>query len=114
MRDHPAEDTGADGRLFDAGIPFYIDHDLQVINSGTLFVQSTIEVGDIDRLTVLKPFYEIITDILDNVEDDYGELYAIANELNREAERLRELAQRIEDSDQSVADLFDTAYDSTA
>jgi hypothetical protein len=114
MRDHPAEDTGADGKLFDAGIPFYIDHDLQVINSGTLFVQSTIEVGDIDRLTVLKPFYEIITDILDNVEDDYGELYAIANELNREAERLRELAQRIEDSDQSVADLFDTAYDSTA
>ena len=114
MRDHPAEDTGADGRLFDAGIPFYIDHDLQVINSGTLFVQSTIEVGDIDRLTVLKPFYEIITDILDNVEDDYGELYAIANELNRESERLRELAQRIEDSDQSVADLFDTAYDSTA
>ena len=114
MRDHPAEDTGEDGRLFDEGIPFYIDHDLQVISSGTLFVQSTIEVGDIDRLTVLKPFYEIITDILDNVEDDYGELYAIANELNREAERLRELAQRIEDSGHSVADLFDTAYDSTA
>jgi hypothetical protein len=114
MRDHPAEDTGADGKLFDAGIPFYIDHDLQVINSGTLFVQSTIEVGDIDRLTVLKPFYEIITDILDNVEDDYGELYAIANELNREAERLRELAQRIEDSGQSVADLFDTAYRPTS
>jgi len=114
MRDHPAEDTGADGRLFDAGIPFYIDHDLQVINSGTLFVQSTIEVGDIDRLTVLKPFYEIITDILDNVEDDYGELYAIANELNREAERLRELAQRIEDSDHSVADLFDTTYRPTS
>jgi hypothetical protein len=114
MRDHPAEDTGADGKLFDAGIPFYIDHDLQVISSGTLFVQSTIEVGDIDRLTVLKPFYEIITDILDNVEDDYGELYAIANELNREAERLRELAQRIEDSGQSVADLFDTAYRPTS
>jgi hypothetical protein len=114
MRDHPAEDTGADGRLFDAGIPFYIDHDLQVINSGTLFVQSTIEVGDIDRLTVLKPFYEIITDIIDNVEDDYGELYAIANELNREAERLRELAQRIEDSDHNVADLFDTTYRPTS
>lgn len=114
MRDHPPEDTGEDGRLFDDGIPFYIDHDLQVINNGTLFVQSTIEVGDIDRLTVLKPFYEIITDILDNVEDDYGELYAIANELNREAERLRDLAQRIEDSGQSVADLFGSAYDSTA
>lgn len=114
MRDHPEEDTGADGILFDAGLPFYIDHDLQVNTSGTLFVQSTIEVGDIDRLTVLKPFYEIITDILDNVEDDYGELYAIANELNREAERLRELAQRIEDSGHNVADLFDTTYRPTS
>ena len=114
MRDHPPEDTGEDGRLFDAGLPFYIDHDLQVNTSGTLFVQSTIEVGDIDRLTVLKPFYEIITDILDNVEDDYGELYAIANELNREAERLRDLAQRIEDSGQSVADLFGATYRPTS
>jgi len=114
MRDHPAEDTGEDGRLFDEGIPFYIDHDLQIISSGTLFVQSTIEVGDIDRLTVLKPFYEIITDIIDNVEDDYGELFAIANELNREAERLRDLAQRIEDSDQSVADLFGADYRPTS
>ena len=110
MRDHPAEDIGEDGRLFDGGIPFFIDHDLQVTSSGTLFIHSTIEVGEIDRLIIVKPFYEIIGDILDNVEDDYGELFSIANELSRAAERLRDLAQRIEDSETTIAGLFDTDY----
>ena len=110
MRDHPAEDIGEDGRLFDGGIAFFIDHDLQVTNSGTLFIHSTIEVGETDRLIIVKPFYEIIGDILDNVEDDYGELFSIANELSRAAERLRHLAQRIEDSETTIAGLFDTDY----
>jgi len=110
MRDHPAEDIGEDGRLFDGGIAFFIDHDLQVTSSGTLFIYSTIEVGEIDRLIIVKPFYEIIGDIIDNVEDDYVELYSIANELIRAAERLRDLAQRIEDSETTIAGLFDTDY----
>tara|TARA_R110000772_G_scaffold28911_1_gene72603 strand:+ start:266 stop:610 length:345 start_codon:yes stop_codon:yes gene_type:complete len=110
MRDHPAEDIGEDGRLFDGGIAFFIDHDLQVTSSGTLFIHSTIEVGEIDRLIIVKPFYEIIGDIIDNVEDDYVELYSIANELIRAAERLRDLAQRIEDSETTIAGLFDTDY----
>ena len=41
---------------------------------------------------------------------DYRELYAIANELVSEAERLRALAQRMEDSTENVADLFDAGY----
>jgi|TARA_R110002096_G_scaffold428814_1_gene640961 hypothetical protein len=99
-----------DGRLFDGGLSFFIDHDLQIINSGTLFLHSTIEVGESERVIVFKPFYEIIDDILDNVEDDYSELYSIANELNISAARLKDLAQRIEDSVPNVSDLFDTDY----
>jgi len=108
------DDFGEDGKLFDGGLPFFIDHDLQVATNGMLYVHSTIEIGDIERVVILKPFYEIVDDIVDNVEDDYLELYSIANELTKESERLRELAQKIEDSDHTVADLFDAGYDSTA
>jgi hypothetical protein len=40
-------------------------------------------------------------------------LYTVANELVRESERLREKAQRIEDSTANVSDLFDADYEST-
>jgi len=93
MNNHTPDDLGEDGKFFDGGLPFYIDH---------------------DRVVILKPFYEIVNDIIDNVEEDYQELYGLANELTKESERLRELAQKIEDSDHTVADLFDARYDSTA
>ncbi len=40
-------------------------------------------------------------------------LYAVANEMVRESERIREKAQRIEDSTANVSDLFDADYDPT-
>jgi len=114
MNNHTPDDLGEDGKFFDGGLPFYIDHDLQLVKNGTLYIHSTIEIGELDRVVILKPFYEIVNDIIDNVEEDYQELYGLANELTKESERLRELAQKIEDSDHTVADLFDARYDSTA
>ena len=43
-------------------------------------------------------------------EGNYNQLYTIANELTKESERMREVADKIEDSTASVADLFNTAF----
>jgi hypothetical protein len=106
-----ADDYGEDGVLFADGLPFFLDHDLQVLDSGTLIVVSYLEIGETEKVTVNKDFYDIVSTIIDDVEEDYQELYAIAAELDRQADRLREKALIIEDSDHTVADLFGAEYD---
>ena len=108
------KDFGEDGVLFAEGLPFFLDHDLQVPDSGMLYLQTTLEVGEDEKVTIQKPFWEITQFVLDNAESEYGELYDIASELTKEATKLRELAQTIEGSDEVVADLFDADYDPTA
>lgn len=103
------DDYGQDGVLFDDGLPFFLDHDLQMVDTGTLMLVSTLEVGDLEKVSVTKPVWEITQFIMDNVEGDYQELYAIAAELEYEADKLRDLAQTIEDSDHAVSDLFNVA-----
>tara|TARA_R110001592_G_scaffold329186_3_gene610904 strand:- start:282 stop:611 length:330 start_codon:yes stop_codon:yes gene_type:complete len=106
-------DIGLDGVLFDQGLPFDIDYDLQVSDNGVLDIHAGITVNGFDEVLVIKPFYEITEFVLENSNSDYSELYSISNELLREAEKLRELAQRIEDSTANVSDLFDVEYDPT-
>jgi|TARA_B110000238_G_C15722795_1_gene267359 hypothetical protein len=105
------EDYGQDANLFDEGLPLFLDHDLEISDEGILHVKSYLTLGDLDEKVILKPFYEITEYILDNEDMDYRELYSIANELVSEADRLRALAQRMEDSTDNVADLFDAGYD---
>ena len=104
------EDYGQDVNLFDEGLPLFIDHDFEISDDGMLNLKSYLTVGDLDEKVILKPFFEITEYVLDNEDMDYRELYAIANELVSEAERLRALAQRMEDSTENVADLFDAGY----
>ena len=104
------EDLGQDLTLFDEGIPLFLDHDFVMSDSGTLYVNTSLSIGGFEELTVQKPFYEIIDFIIDDYESDYHEIYGIANELAKEAERLRDLAQTKEDSANNVADLFDADY----
>jgi hypothetical protein len=108
-----SNDIGHDGLIFEDGLPFFIDHDLQVDDSGMLIIQSTIEAG-LEKAVVRKPFYEITEFMTDDTDLTYGELYSVAHALQQEAEKLRELAVLKEDSEQNVADLFDTDYDPTA
>lgn len=107
-----------DGKIIEGGLPFQVEHDLQIMDGvssgGILHVQSTLEVDGFDKIVINKPFSEVIQYILDNTDEDYRELYSISNQLVSEADRLRDLAQKIEDSEHNVADLFDTSYDSTA
>jgi hypothetical protein len=109
---HMIEDLGQDATLFDKGLPVYLDHDFEVADSGMLYLNSTLTVGDHDEVMISKTLYEIVDFVLDTSEPEYRELYAIANELEREAAKLRDVAQRIEDSDTNVADLFDQVYNS--
>ena len=104
------EEYNHDATLFEDGLPIYLDHDLEISDSGMLYLKSLITVGDLDDQVILKPFWEIIEYILYNDKLDYRELYSIANELVNEADRLRDLAQRMEDSTENVADLFDAGY----
>ena len=105
------EDYGQDTNLFDEGLPLFIDHDFEISDEGILNIKSFLTVGDLDEKEIIKPFFEVTEYVLENEDMDYKELYAIANELVSEAERLRTLAQRMEDSTENVADLFDAGYD---
>ena len=51
-----AEDYGEDGVLFADGLPFFMDHDLQVLDSGTLIVVTHLEIGETEKATVNKEF----------------------------------------------------------
>tara|TARA_R110000744_G_scaffold77081_1_gene152334 strand:+ start:218 stop:547 length:330 start_codon:yes stop_codon:yes gene_type:complete len=105
------EDLGQDATLFDRGLPVFLDHDFEVADSGMLYLNSTLSIGDQDEVLIAKTLYEIVDFVLENSESDFRELYAIASELEREAAKLRDVAQRIEDSDGNVANLFDAIYD---
>ena len=105
------EDYGQDINLFDEGLPLFLDHDFEISDEGILNIKSFLTVGDLDEKEIIKPFFEVTEYVMDNEDMDYRELYAIANELVSEAERLRTLAQRMEDSTENVADLFDAGYD---
>jgi hypothetical protein len=105
------EDLGNDAVLFEDGIPLWVDVDLEVDEDGQLAVVIDLTVDEFDEITIKRPLFEIVEGLLD--DSDYQMLYTVANELVRESERLREKAQRIEDSTANVSDLFDADYEST-
>lgn len=105
------EDLGNDAVLFEDGIPLWVDVDLEVDDDGQLAVVIDLTVDEFDEITIKRPLFEIVEGLLE--DNDYKMLYTVANELVRESERLREKAQRIEDSTANVSDLFDADYEST-
>ena len=93
---------------------FVIAHELSVDDHGVLNITASVydEISENLQQAVKVPFYQL-TDYLvnlHNADQDYNQLYAIANELVRESERIREVADRIETSTANVADLFNTSY----
>jgi hypothetical protein len=106
------EDLGQDATLFEGGIPIWLDLEFEVDVDGMFNVLIYITVDEFEEKVIRKPLYEVIEYMLDD-ETDYRGLYAVANEMVKESEKLREKAQRIEDSTANVSDLFDSAYDPT-
>jgi len=103
-----ADDIGQDANIFPEGIPLFVDTFLEHDAEGILQHETTLSIEGEADVVVSKGFYEIIDDVKEEHIDnqDYKSLYDLAADLTREAERLREEAERIENSTRSVADLF--------
>lgn len=89
-------------------IPITVENDLEVDSEGQFFILTFIFPQDEeDSVEARVLFDDIIESLIEFHADEpgssgYGQLYLIANELNRYAERLREVAGRMEDTE--VAD----------
>ena len=46
------DDCGEDGVLFPDGLTFFLDHDLQVTDNGSLYLQTTLEIGDLEKVVI--------------------------------------------------------------
>jgi len=91
----------------------YVDTDLQVNDSGLLQIVLKLFVpsddDDDDRANEVRiDFYNITEGILAHHKDtgEYHHLFAISEEMTREAERIRMEAVSMSDSEEAVADLF--------
>lgn len=94
--------------------PVVVDTDLVIDNDGYFYLELDVYINENeDESHIIRvPFSELIDDLLVFYKEEYGvdgykTLYSVAHELSRQAERLRESAQTMEDSLASTADLFD-------
>ena len=94
-------------------VPIGLEYDLEINKDGVLVVQTELWLDEDMVTPVSMPFYLMVDGLLDSTNKDLNFNTLIANDLTREAERVREVAIRIEDSNANVADLFNTSFDPT-
>ena len=96
-------------------VPVYVEYSLEVDNEGVLQIKNKLWLDEESCSEVSVPFYRIADDVVasERTEHNFTHLFAIANDLTKEAERIREVAIKIEDSTENVADLFNTSFDPT-
>jgi hypothetical protein len=94
-----------------------VENDLEVDAEGVLHIITFIFVEDSDEPTEIRlSFEEVIDNLIDFYRDDpvekagYQQLYSIANEFTRHADRLRDVAGQMEDRNIS-GDIFDAVID---
>lgn len=94
-----------------------VENDLEVDAEGVLHIVTFIFLEDSDEPTEIKlSFEDVIENLIDFYRDDpvekagYQQLYSIANEFSRHADRLRDVAGQMEDRNIS-GDLFDGIID---
>lgn len=92
-------------------VPVYVDNDIEVDDHGICRIVSLIYVGD-EQDECVEARVEldaVIEEIIEFYKDSnsYNQMYLVAHELSRAAERLRSVAAIIEDSSIAVSDLFD-------
>tara|TARA_B100000768_G_scaffold142658_1_gene134616 strand:- start:6711 stop:7049 length:339 start_codon:yes stop_codon:yes gene_type:complete len=100
------------GQNLNLKVPLHVEPKILVDEDGILkFRVLFFADADSDKRELDFPFYELTEELLDDPDEDqdYALLYDIANELVRESERIREVANRIESSVSNVADLFNTS-----
>tara|TARA_R100000935_G_scaffold20013_1_gene38057 strand:+ start:192 stop:530 length:339 start_codon:yes stop_codon:yes gene_type:complete len=91
------------------------DFDIEVDDHGVCYLVALIYCLDEE-----SPQHEVrvkLDGVIDSVKEclidanDYTQIYTIAHELSRQAERLREVAGNMEDSVSAVEDLFNVSND---
>tara|TARA_R110001592_G_scaffold7406_1_gene41528 strand:+ start:687 stop:1010 length:324 start_codon:yes stop_codon:yes gene_type:complete len=96
-------------------VPVFVEYSLEVNDDGILQIKNKIWLDEEAASEISVPFYRIADAVVDSerTEQNFTHLFAIANDLTKEAERIREVAMKIEDSTENVADLFNTSFDPT-
>jgi len=95
-------------------VPITVDADIEVDPHGVCNVIATIFVSDDDEGYEAKvPLEHVIDALIEEYRDTYAfnQLYIVAHELSRQAERLRAVGGTIEDSTIAVSDLFNVPDD---
>jgi hypothetical protein len=99
------------GVNLDLEVPLYLEHDLETDDDGTLYLNTFLYIGENDESTEVRiefqPIVETVVDIARDFNDGYKQLYGIAHEFERHASRMRDLAEKMEESIVNVGDLFE-------
>ena len=100
------DDCGAEVSL---GVVFGAVASVEVNDSGLLQIVLNLFASDEDNSQEVRiDFYNITEKLLSRYKDsgEYHALFGIAQEMTREAERIRGEAVSMSDSEEAVADLF--------
>jgi len=98
----------------------HVEHDLEVNPEGKFFILTFIYPEDReDPLEGRVEFEELVDEVIDFYRmfesgDAIGQLYSIAHELSRQAERLREVAGYLEGNGVDPWDQYDDEVDFSA
>ena len=90
-------------------VPMSVETDLAIDNDGFFYLTIDIYSDEEDSQEVKIPFSKLVEDLLIFYKTEYGvngyqDLYAMAHELSRQSEKMREVAHEMEDS--LTPDLF--------
>jgi len=91
-------------------VPLLVDNDFETDADGVCYLVNMIYVADAEQPHEIKVKLDGVIEGLVEFYGDvngYQQLYSIAHEFVRNAEVLRNSAQRMEDSNDVVEDLFD-------
>ena len=84
----------------------YIDNDIEVDADGVCWLTNMLYIGEQDEADESRVLFEGVIDSLVEFHQDSGDfrqLYMVAHELARHAERLRGMAGFVEDSDDALS-----------
>lgn len=100
------------GTEIDHILKLYVENDLEISENGNFTVNTLLFIADEeDPIEAKNSFESIIGEVISLTQHDgvnnYTELYNMAHELSRNAERLRAAATTMEDSVLAMSDLFD-------
>lgn len=94
----------------DLVVKAFVDNDIEIDDNGRCYIVNLVYLNEEDDPSEARVDLEGVIENLIEYHNDlqgYQSLYAVAHELARHAERLRDVAGRVEDSEDVARSLFD-------